>query len=93
MADTPEFHFRRRYNLAPHDPRFLECNIEEILVDIWAHRFHDHPRERETVVTANFDEEFEALEAQALAAAQAAATTTNDEPLPDDFEPVIEEQF
>lgn len=38
-----EFWFRRKYNLAPLDPRFLELTPEEIWTDFYAHHFHDHP--------------------------------------------------
>ena len=34
-----EFAFRRRYNLPPTDPRFLDATREEIAADFWAHHY------------------------------------------------------
>ena len=35
--DSLPFAFRRRYNLAPTDPRYLDATTEDILTDHWAH--------------------------------------------------------
>lgn len=43
MAKGLEFWFRRRYNLAPTDPRFLDVTIEQIETDFWAHTYFDKP--------------------------------------------------
>lgn len=54
LARTPEFEFRRRYRLAPTDPRFLACTQEEILLDIWAHRFWDDPKLEQEEINEDF---------------------------------------
>jgi len=38
-----EFWFRRKYNLAPSDPRFLDVTIEEIEADFCAHQYAEKP--------------------------------------------------
>lgn len=43
-VDTIEFEYRRRYNLTINDPRFLDATTEEMLTDIWAHRFKEDPK-------------------------------------------------
>jgi hypothetical protein len=35
--------FRRRYNLAPTDPRYLDATTEDILTDHWANYYFEHP--------------------------------------------------
>lgn len=57
LHDTVEFWFRRKYNLTPHDPRFLEATAEEMLTDYWAHRFADDPKELDEFEDYDFDEE------------------------------------
>lgn len=37
-----EFAFRRRYNLPPTDPRFLDATREEIAADFWAHHYAEN---------------------------------------------------
>jgi hypothetical protein len=63
MAPTIALWFRRRFNLAPLDPRFLELTPEDIAAEYWAHRFADKPA----------GEEFEddAFDADAIAQAMA----------------------
>lgn len=68
LAETPEFAFRRRYGLAPSDPRYLRVTMAEILVDLWAHRYADDPGLRDAVEMDPEDMEAE------LAAMEAAAT-------------------
>jgi hypothetical protein len=55
LSKRVEFDFRRRYNLPPNDPRFLELTFEDILTDWWAHRYTDDPKLAEEVVDEDFD--------------------------------------
>lgn len=34
--------FRRRYNLPPTDPRFLDATLEEIITDYWTHFYAEN---------------------------------------------------
>lgn len=43
MAQTRELWFRRRFNLAPNDPRFLELTPEQVATEYWAHQYADKP--------------------------------------------------
>lgn len=79
-AQTLEFAFRRRYNLPPTDPRFLNATREEIETDFWAHRYFENPPTEE-VVDDDFDQE--AIERQW-------AKEAEQDGLPDDFETVID---
>lgn len=67
LSETVEFHFRRRYNLSPTDPRFLDAGQDDMLIDWWAHRFLDDPRLKDEVVNPDFDAEIAALERAAAA--------------------------
>lgn len=40
---TLRFQFRKRYNLAPTDPRYLSATMDDILMDHWAWRFDEDP--------------------------------------------------
>jgi hypothetical protein len=51
------FWFRRKYNLAPTDPRFLDATIEDIETDYWAHYYAENPSDTEVE-----DEDFDADE-------------------------------
>jgi hypothetical protein len=68
VAETPEFRFRRRYNLPPTDPRYLDATLEDILVDLWAHAHTDDPGLRNSVTDPNFEAEVAAMEEEAKAA-------------------------
>lgn len=96
MSETLEFAYRRRYNLPPTDPRFLDATEADMLVDHWAHRHWDDPKLRDEVVTDDFENELAQMEAEALAkdaeyerrmAAEAAAKPA------DDWEVVAEDRF
>ncbi|HKT53701.1 MAG TPA: hypothetical protein VJP88_04575 [Caulobacteraceae bacterium] len=39
LSKTYGFWFRRIYNLAPTDPRFLDATPEQIITDYWAHYY------------------------------------------------------
>ena len=73
------FAFRRRYNLPPTDPRFLDATPEEVAVDYFAHHFFDNPQQ-----SFAEDEEFDPEAVMAQWEAEDGA----DEDLPDDFEDV-----
>lgn len=79
-----EFWFRRKYNLPPTDPRFLEMTIADIAADYWAHRFTDKPSELNSLVDENWNEDAIAAEFAAEAEAEAAAALNN----PDEWEPL-----
>lgn len=53
--DTIEFQYRRRYALTENDPRFLELSTEEMLTDLWAHKFADDPKALEEAEDPDFD--------------------------------------
>lgn len=38
-----EFWFRRKFNLAPTDPRFLEATRETIETEYWSHWYAENP--------------------------------------------------
>lgn len=43
MARSVEFWFRRKYNLAPTDPRFLDATLDQIHAEFWAHEYANKP--------------------------------------------------
>jgi hypothetical protein len=43
LAGTLEFWFRRKFNLPPNDPRFLEMTDEGMAVEFWAHHYAEKP--------------------------------------------------
>ncbi len=43
MAKGLEFWFRRKFNLAPTDPRFLNATLEQMETEFWAHHYHENP--------------------------------------------------
>jgi hypothetical protein len=47
--------FRRRYNLAPTDPRYLDATTEDILTDHWANYYCDNPNAVDEIVDEDFD--------------------------------------
>lgn len=55
MAETLGFWFRKKYNLTPNDPRYLDMTAREIEVDFWAHHFYDNPSAKEEVEDEDFD--------------------------------------
>lgn len=72
------FAFRRRYNLPPTDPRFLDATPEEVATDYFAHHYFENPQQFHAE-DSDFDPD--AVVAQIEAEAEA-------EGLPDDFEDV-----
>jgi hypothetical protein len=84
LCDTVEFRWRRRYNLPATDDRFLDSTVEDMLTDLYAHRFVDDPKLREEMTTDNFDAEWDAFEREA-----GGDEELGPDELPDDFEPVI----
>lgn len=80
MSQEVEFQFRRRYNLPPNDPRYLELTTEEMLVDLLAHRFAEDPNTPDEVEDEGFD--IDAMIAQVDAQADADVAGVDDwEPL------------
>lgn len=42
VHDTYGFWFRRKYNLSPRDPRFLDLTPEEVEAEFWAHHYAEN---------------------------------------------------
>lgn len=82
LVSTMEFWFRRKYNLPPTDPRFLEMTIADIAADYWAHRFTDKPSELNSLVDDSWNEDDIEAEFAAEAEAEAAAALNH----PDQWE-------
>lgn len=55
LAGTVAFWFRRKYNLPPTDPRFLEMTSDAMLEEYWAHRYFDDPKAAEEFIDDDFD--------------------------------------
>lgn len=53
-----EFWFRKKFNLAPTDQRFLDATIEQIETEYWAHHYDANPKQDE-VEDEDFDLEEE----------------------------------
>lgn len=66
--------FRRRYNLAPTDPRFLDATPGQIITDYWANYYHDNPNKIEDE-DEDFDLDAEVARIEAENEAKAAAET------------------
>jgi hypothetical protein len=80
VSQTYEFAFRRRYNLPPTDPRFLNATVEEIVVDFHANRFWDDPKLRQQeVVSDDFEAQVAAMEAMIAEKAAAREAAANAE--------------
>lgn len=71
------FLWRRKYNLPETDPRYLDMTREEMLTDLWAHKFADDPKAADQIEAENpdFDADFNAM-------------LEGDEPNPNDFEDI-----
>lgn len=54
-SKTVEFWFRRKYGLTSTDPRFLDCTLDEMMTDYWAHHFFDDPKAGDEVEDEDFD--------------------------------------
>lgn len=79
---TIEFEYRRRYGLTINDPRFLAVTVEEMLTDIWAHKYHENPKLLEEMEDPDFDPDSVASEIGYQPKPEAGGD------LPDDFEDV-----
>lgn len=55
LVGTVEFEFRRKYLLTENDERYLSLTREDMLTDIWAHRFVDDPKAMDEVEDEDFD--------------------------------------
>lgn len=58
MAGSLEFWFRRKYNLAPNDPSFLDLTKEDIEAEYWAWYYHENGG-KEEIEDEDFDVEAE----------------------------------
>ena len=52
MVRTYGFFFRKRYNLPPTDPRFLDATEEQMMDDYWAHQIAEDYRISEIPVSS-----------------------------------------
>ena len=77
MAKSTAFWFRRKYNLSPNDPRFLDCSLEQMMADFWAHHYTENPHSEKEAIDDDFSLEDELRKANEEAG-----------DLPDDFEEV-----
>lgn len=69
--ETISFWFRRKYNLPPNDPRFLDLTLEQIETEYWAwHYFEQPPGEEFDDDEFDEDEILAQIEARALAKQQ-----------------------
>ncbi len=96
LSQTFGFAFRRRYNLPPTDPRWLNATIEDVYLDVWAHAHVDNPKLRDEIFSTNFEEDYAEMEREALAmeAAQDAADRAKAEKMaPDDWEEVASDTW
>lgn len=76
-----EFWLRRKYNLLPNDPRWLELSPEDVEAEYLAHQFAEHGVPDE-IEDEHFDEHLDELESQLAAGGEGA----------DDFEEVINDK-
>lgn len=60
---TMEFWLRRKYNLLPTDPRWLEMSPEDVEAEYLAHQYAEHGVPNE-IEDEDFDEHMAELEAQ-----------------------------
>lgn len=65
LSRTYEFHYRKRYGLAPNDPLFLEATFEECVIDWWAHRHAEDPELHKKATSEEHSAELDAMEAEA----------------------------
>ena len=55
LIQQVDWEFRRRYRLAPTDPRYLEATLEEMWTDVWAWRFEENPKLLDEDIDPNFN--------------------------------------
>lgn len=87
--DTISFWFRRKYNLPPNDPRFLDLTLEQIETEYWAwHYFEQPPGEEFDDDEFDEDDITAQIEARALAKQQMQQQQQPpaEEPLPPDVD-------
>lgn len=54
-VNTIEFEYRRIYKLPVSDDRFLDATVDEMLTDIWAHRYAEDPKLMDEVEDDDFN--------------------------------------
>jgi hypothetical protein len=62
MAGTIPLWYRRKFNLPPNDPRYLDLGIGEILTEYWAHYYddlHSKGKLEDEFENPDFDEDWE----------------------------------
>ena len=77
MSQSVAFWFRRRYNLPPTDPRFLDATLFDMMSDFWAHHYAENPDAAKEAIDDDFN-----LDAELRLADQEAGD------LPNDFEEI-----
>lgn len=82
LSRTLEYWYRKRFNLAPTDPRFLDTTVEQMKVEFWAAHYETN-KATEEFEDYDFDPqaevrriEQEAMEAERAAAAISAGKVT-----------------
>jgi hypothetical protein len=82
LKETLEFWFRKKYNLAPTDPRFLDCTPEQIQTEFWAHQY-DTGKVTEEFEDYEFDAqaEFRRINEEAEAAERSASADAGKTPI------------
>lgn len=83
MSNSMAFWFRRKYNLPPTDPRFLNMTALDFRAEWWAHYYADNGAEEE-FEDEDFDLEEELRKIEEEAEAEEALTGHD----PDDFEEI-----
>lgn len=99
LSKTLEFWYRKKYNLAPTDPRYLDTTVEQMQVEYFAYHYETN-KATEEFEDYDFDPqaeirriEQEAEEAERVAAAITAGkvtATSSVKPAEDEWETVIE---
>lgn len=72
MYQTMGFWFRRKYNLPPNDPRYLELTADQIMAEYWAHQYAEKGIQDEVE-----DEDFDMAAEVARINAEAEAEVAN----------------
>lgn len=81
---------RRKYNLMPTDPRWLELSTEDVIAEYYAHQYAEHGVPDE-VEDENFDAHLEELEKDLGLTTPGADVEVSAGPV-DEFEEVINDR-
>lgn len=55
MSESLPFWFRRRFNLPPTDPRFLDATLDAMAAEYWAWRYAESDVSEEEAFDDDFD--------------------------------------